>query len=142
MTTFGRLCALSASQVRLLAGVCAVQVAIGATLRLVPLPWLRRAVHCVRPLARRGTSRSEHEIGWAIEAVGRRLPGLSTWFVRALAADLLLQGGDIRIGVRRTTAGTLESHAWFERDGHAIVGGSGAGFVMFTTLPPALSRHG
>jgi hypothetical protein len=141
VTAIARLRALPASQVRLLAGVCAVQVAIGTTLRLVPLPWLRRMVHGVRPLARRRTSRSEHEIGWAIEAVGRRLPGLSTCFVRALAADLLLQGGDIRIGVRRTAAGALESHAWFERDGRAIVGGSGAGFVPFTTLPPA-SRHG
>jgi hypothetical protein len=134
---------LSADDIRLLACVCLVQLALGIALRVIRVPVLRRAVRragVCAPLAGRAP---EHRVAWAIEAVGRRLPGISTCFVRALAAEMLFSGGGaIRIGVKRTAAGALESHAWFERDGRALVGGAGASeFVPFTTLSGTTPRQ-
>jgi hypothetical protein len=133
---------LSAADIRLLACVCLVQLALGTALRFVRVPALQRAVRRTGVCAPLAGSVPEDRVAWAIEAVGRRLPGISTCFVRALAAEMLFAGGAIRIGVKRTATGVLESHAWFERDGRTLVGGAGASeFVPFTTLTGAASRQ-
>ena len=110
----------------LLAGVSLLQVAIAATLRMVRWSAVRRVVSPLRAIAQPLVGAPEGRVLWAIEASGRRMPGLSTCLVRALVAGILLGSRDhpvrVTIGVRRTPDGMLESHAWVERDGLVIVG--------------------
>ena len=137
---------LSRADVRLLLAVLVAQVALGGALRAVPMQSLWRAVQRLRITVRRLVPASEERVAWAIEGVGRRLPRISTCLVRALAAELFLgrpdSPGHVRIGVRRSPSGALESHAWFERDGRIIVGGDGAHlYADFATLgTPILDR--
>jgi hypothetical protein len=136
---------VSRRDVPLLAAVCAVQVTLGAAVRAVPMSALCRLVRALRPIARLLAPATEERVAWAIEAVGRRLPGLSTCLVRALAADLFLSVpgrlSHVRVGVRRSEQGALESHAWFERDGRVLVGGAGADtYVHLVTLGTTSSR--
>jgi hypothetical protein len=115
----------------LLLFVSAVQVLLATALRILRLPVLRASVARWRSLAQRAVHAPHQRISWAIEAVGRRLPGVSTCFVRALTADLLLvddaHPGRVVVGVRRSPAGALESHAWFEQGDRIAVGAAGAG---------------
>jgi len=127
----------SLHELYLVAVAAVVQLAVGTALRLVPVRTVWRLIAKSRTLARWIAKAPEARIAWAIEAAGRRLPWISTCLVRALAAELFLgnsRNGHIRIGVRRSAAGTLESHAWFERDGRTIVGGSPVAYVDFMTL--------
>jgi hypothetical protein len=131
---------------RLLAAALVAEVTVGIALRLIPVPLLWRAVRRLRPIARRAASAPEQRVAWAIEAVGRRLPRLSTCLVRALTADLFLtvpgSVTHVRVGVRRSTRGALESHAWFERDGRIVVGGGDArDYVDFVALDTAISER-
>jgi hypothetical protein len=130
---------LSRRDLRLLSTVFVGQVALGVALRVASVRVLSRAIAKSRVAARRMAMAPEERIAWAIEAVGRRLPWISTCLVRALAADLFLGGpnrpGHVKIGVRRSHAGTLESHAWFECDGRIVVGAAGAhDYVTFMIL--------
>jgi len=124
---------------RLLSAVFLAQVALGTALRAVPVRWLWRAVRKLRRVARHLVPAPEERVAWAIEGVGRRLPRISTCLVRALAAELFLGGpectGGVKIGIRRSPSGVLESHAWFERDGRILVGRDGVrDYVDFATL--------
>jgi hypothetical protein len=137
---------ISRRDVRLLSVVTVIEVAIGIGLRVLPPRSLSRVIARCRATARRAATAPEERISWAIDGVGRRLPWISTCLVRALAADLLLGGsgrsGRVRIGVRRGPTGSLESHAWFERDGRVLVGGAGASdYVDFMTLDTASAKR-
>ena len=128
------------SDLRLLTVVCATQVMLAAAVRIARVGAVRAATCRCRTLAQRATGANAERTAWAIEAVGRRLPRISTCLTRALAADLLLSTdvapGHIRIGVRRARSGALESHAWFEHDGRILVGAVGAGdYVHLVNLP-------
>lgn len=118
------------SDLRLLAALCAAQVLLAAAVALVAVPVLRASLWRWRTIAQRTVDPRDERIGWLIEAVGRRLPGVSTCLVRALAAELFLADaahpGRVVIGVRRSPAGELESHAWFEQGDRILVGASGA----------------
>ncbi len=105
---------------RLLVGASVIQVLAACALRVMPLPALRMLFGRVRPLfafAHRPVD-SEARVTWAIEATGRRLARvrLSTCLVRAIAADVWLSTPErplrLTIGVRRSPAGGLQSHAW------------------------------
>lgn len=135
---------LSWDEARLVFVVCIVQLVVAAALRVMPVRVLSSTIARHRAAARWILRAPEERIGWAIEAVGRRLPSISTCLVRALVADLFLGGaprsGRVKIGVRRSN-GLLESHAWFERDGRILVGGAGADeYVEFVTLQVEDSR--
>ena len=130
---------LSRSDVRLLSVALIGEVALGIALRMVPARVLSRAIARYRAGLSRLVRAPEERVAWAIEAVGRRLPWISTCLVRALLADLVLGGaecsGHVTIGVRRAAGGRLESHAWFERNGRILVGGGGADrYVTFMIL--------
>ncbi|MGH9348005.1 MAG: lasso peptide biosynthesis B2 protein [Vicinamibacterales bacterium] len=130
---------LSRQELALAAVVFVVQVNVAVGLRLLRVPLLERVVARCRPLAQLTVRAPEDRVVWAIEAVGRRLTGISTCFVRALAADLLLsradRPGQVRVGVRRAPRGMIEAHAWFECDGRILVGSDGvAGCDSFVTL--------
>jgi hypothetical protein len=106
------------------------QIALAAALRVVPVRLLSQVVARSRSHVHRLITAPDDRLVWAIEGVGRRLPWVSTCLVRALAADLLLDGAAemrrVRVGVKRGSNGALESHAWFERDGQILVGRAGA----------------
>jgi hypothetical protein len=72
---------------------------------------------------------------WAIEATGKRLGPFSTCLVRALVAETCLDGEDLAltIGVRRSPAGTFESHAWLTRGARVVVGGPVDGYEPMVT---------
>ena len=135
---------LSTTEWRVVAVVFLAQVALGARVRVGSVVSLAHATPRFRAVARRLVAASDERVTWAIEAVGRRMPGVSTCLVRALAADLFLSRPDrrgyVRIGVRRANEGRLESHAWFEHEGRIVVGGAGASdyvhFVTLDTTPP------
>ncbi|HLY41341.1 MAG TPA: lasso peptide biosynthesis B2 protein [Terracidiphilus sp.] len=63
---------------------------------------------------------------WAIEAVGRRMPG-ATCLVKALAARSMLArcgyATDLRIGVSKDAAKRFIAHAWLEWRGSILLGG-------------------
>jgi len=125
---------------RVLAAAASAQLLLAAAVRVTRLRNVRSLVARARPVVAPWLGASEERTVWAIGAVGRRLPRVSTCLVRALAADLLLsERGHPRhlvVGVRRSPAGALEAHAWLERDGRALVGGEHAGeYVEFARLP-------
>ncbi|HKW47212.1 MAG TPA: lasso peptide biosynthesis B2 protein [Gemmatimonadaceae bacterium] len=99
----------------------------------------------VSRLARRPASASSSritnraEIVWAVEAIGRRIPG-ATCLTQAIAAKLLLDlAGDhaqFCLGVAHTPAGSLRAHAWLEQNGRALLGGAGIqSLVRLPELP-------
>jgi hypothetical protein len=137
---------IRAADFRLLAVIGLTQLVLGVAVRVARVAPLTVAIARQRARAQGIVGAPDERIAWAIEAVGRRLPGISTCLVRALAADLFLtradRPGHVRIGVRRTSAGQLQSHAWFERDARILVGAAGADdYVQFTTLDGHSARR-
>jgi hypothetical protein len=123
-----------ASDVRLLIAASVLQLLTAAALRIVPLPVLRRKSARLRHIAHIVLHGTDERVIWAIEAVGRRLAGLSTCFVRAIVAELALGSAErplrLTIGIRRAPGGDLRAHAWVADADRILVGGSGAdGFV-------------
>jgi hypothetical protein len=120
----------TAADWRLLAGAAAIQVLTASALRLLPLPALRTLFARVRPAVSLLLRGSDERVIWAIEATGRRLPGLSTCLVRAIIVDARLSTPErplrLMIGVRRALLGDLEAHAWVGDRGRILIGGSTA----------------
>jgi hypothetical protein len=77
------------------------------------------------------------DVGWAVEAAGRRLPG-ARCLAKAVAAEAMLdrgaRGPEVHIGARRSERGELEAHAWVEVDGRVVVGAEER--EAFTKLKP------
>ena len=76
---------------------------------------------------------------WAVEAVSKFVPRASC-LTQAIAAKLLLrrfgQDAQLCLGVAHTEDGTLRAHAWLEREGHPVLGGSGIhSMVRLPVLP-------
>lgn len=113
-----------------------VVAAVRLTLWLIPSRWI------VRGLARFDAARSPEGVAlasvssivWAIEVASRRIPRASC-LTQAIAAKLLLRtfGYDAKLclGVTAVDASALRAHAWLERNGQPILGGSDS---------PALAR--
>ena len=125
---------LRVSDVRLLIAASILEILTAVALRTMPLPMLQRKIVRLRGLAHVLLRGPDERVIWAIEAVGRRLAGVSTCFVRAIVADLALAspGRPLRlsIGVRRASYGELRAHAWVTDADRILVGGSEAeGFV-------------
>jgi hypothetical protein len=117
---------LTASDWWLLAGAAAAQTAVWAALRVMTLSTLRSAATCLRRPLKFMLRGGDERVIWAVEATGRRLSGLSTCLVRAVVVETRCGSGErpvrLEIGVRRTPAGALQSHAWV-RDGHRVIVG-------------------
>ena len=76
---------------------------------------------------------------WAVEAASKVVPR-ATCLTQAIAAKLLLRwfGHDAQfcLGVAHTADGEFRAHAWLERDGRPILGGSGVqSMVRLPELP-------
>jgi transglutaminase superfamily protein len=120
---------LTAADCRLLACVRVLQAVAFATLACRPLPAARRALAQIRPLASAWCGAiPEARIIWAFEASAYWRIGRARCLARALAAEVLLPATDrpvmMIIGITPPTNGLLKSHAWIERDGSVLVGGS------------------
>lgn len=111
-------------------------------LRVCSLSRVRRLVRwCLRaesPVPA-GHARAIKEVIWAANAAGRHSPLGTTCLATALVAQALLhrQGYDskLRIGVSRSAEGEFSAHAWVERGGDIIVGGSAATIAIYSALP-------
>lgn len=79
------------------------------------------------------------KIIWAVELSSRYLLPQSPCLTKALVAQMMLsqQGYAtlLRIGVARNPDGTLQAHAWLEREGEIMVGYL-HNMQQFTPLPP------
>jgi transglutaminase superfamily protein len=132
-----RWCGLTTRDWRLLVAVTVAQVVAAAALHTMRLPALRASASRFRRLAQFLVRGSDERIVWAIEATGRRLGRLSTCLIRALVAELVLDsnGGlvSLTIGVRRTSAGTFEAHAWLAREDHVLIGARTDEYVPLVT---------
>jgi transglutaminase superfamily protein len=125
MKSFKRWFQLTGEDRGLLVSSLLLQASIRVGLWLVPFSNVQRLT--VRWADRKGVAgvgRAERVI-WAIAATSRLVPRC-TCFVRALAAQVLLQrcGCEtaLRVGVAKKRNGQLKGHAWLERNGEVVVG--------------------
>jgi hypothetical protein len=113
----------------LLAEASTLVTIVNIALRFLPYRFLER-MNQVRVTARSsGTPAAAvpGKIGWAVQAVSRRLPGKNACLVQALTAQAMLRRrgypSDLRIGVAgRDPDGAIKAHAWVEYQGSVIVG--------------------
>ena len=124
MSAVASLIRLSPPERRLLVRAAWLLVILRLALAPLPLPLLERLVtRLARP--RRGPAPAVDRIGWALGAAARRVPD-ATCLVQALAVRILLGRqripAGVRIGVARERGARLESHAWVESEGRAVVG--------------------
>ena len=71
----------------------------------------------------------EQRLLWAVAAVSRRLFPARPCLTQALAAQVLLRWkkgrpAQLRIGVARADGNQIQAHAWLERDGNVLIGGT------------------
>jgi len=125
---------MSGAYIRVLVAVALAQVMVGLALRMMPPAALRSRIARFRSFAHLLVGdASPHDVVRAVDAVGRRLSAISTCLVRAFVAELLL-GSPARplrltIGVKQTSDGVLESHAWVTDQGSVLIGAPCDGFV-------------
>lgn len=106
-------------------------VATAALLRVLPFRRVRRLMAGEVPDRERPSLPSDEErrLLWAVTAVSRRLLPNRPCLPQALAAQFLLRRrgarpAHLRIGVARNDDGSIEAHAWLERDGRVLLGGT------------------
>ncbi len=84
-------------------------------------------------------------IGWAVPALGRRLPWMSQCLVQAVAATWMLQRrripSTLYFGLAKDTGGELQAHAWVRSGTQVLTGAKGrhAFTVVATFAEPRLS---
>jgi hypothetical protein len=133
---------LTPSECGLLLAALPIVVAIRLALWIVPSAVTLRFVswlHSSTREHRRKSPEQRSSVVWAVVTVSRGVPR-ATCLTQALAAKLLLRsrGEDAQLclGVAHLPGGTLRAHAWLERDGRAILGGSGIqSLVRLPQLP-------
>lgn len=117
-------------------------VTVRAALWLLPSAVIVRFVRYIS--ADSGADRSAPRFSlttilWAVEAVSARIPR-ATCLTQAICAKLLLRWSglhsDLCLGVACSLNGALRAHAWLERDGRTILGGTiGRSMVRLPELP-------
>jgi transglutaminase superfamily protein len=96
-------------------------------LRILSFAKLRHALDRCATRPGRGSRSSRSQIGWAVGAAGRRLPG-RTCLMEALVADVMLRrrgyNSELHLGIRKTSdpSQPLDAHAWVESEGGIVVG--------------------
>lgn len=133
MRRLNKLLRLPAAERGLLARAAILLGAIRLGLWLLPFRTFRRLLDRVthaphRPGTLDRRQASPEQVVWAVTTASRYLPGARTCLVRALAAQVLLARRGhptrLRIGVAKGEAGQLEAHAWVEKDGKVLIGGT------------------
>ena len=122
---------------RLLTVVTAAQCTVAAALRVASIARVRASVRACRGAAAILVPRSNEQIAWAIEATGRRLGTAGSCLVRALVAEMLLDGSDgvvrVSLGVKHDADGSLRAHAWVTRNDRILVGAPAHDYVPIVT---------
>ena len=126
---WARLASLKPREYLLLAEASTLVTIVNLALRFLPYRFLER-MNRVKAAATGSAipaSAAPGKIGWAVQAVSRRLPGRNACLVQALAAQAMLRRrgfvSDLRIGVAgRDPDGAIKAHAWVEYQGNVIVG--------------------
>jgi Transglutaminase-like superfamily len=117
----------SASDWTLLIGAAAAQVIASCALRALPLPTVRAGAARLGGLARVVLPGTDDRVLWAVEATGRRLAGFSSCLVRAVVVEARLREVgrplQLTVGVKRSSAGNLQSHAWVAGAEGVLIGG-------------------
>lgn len=123
-----RLVSLSAVERRALAQATGRVLVIRFRLTVQPLGRVLTAVRRQSERPRSAPPAPVPVLVWAVRAAGRRFLRRNPCLTEALALWGLLRrhGYDsrIRIGVARDRTAEFEAHAWVERDGEILIGGS------------------
>ena len=143
MRKLTKLTRLSPAEILLLLRSSAWIIATRVALRLLPFDTIRKMMAKwgkTRKLdALSSASKKVEEIIWAVELTSRYLLRQRPCLTKALVGQMMLsqQGFAtvLRIGVARNPDGTLQAHAWLEREGEIMIGYL-HNMQQFTPLPP------
>jgi transglutaminase superfamily protein len=131
---------ISPAERSLLVAACVRVFAVRVALWVLPSKWIIRYVkRLALPTNTAGgdTRVSPGEIVWAVDAASRRIPDASC-LTQAVSALLLLRRhgyeAQFCVGVARGKSGSLDAHAWLERDGRVLIGRSKQPFVRLPDL--------
>lgn len=117
---------LSFSDQRLLMRAALAVVSAKLAIRALRLPAARATVTRLERLGWFVTPASADRVVWAVEAVGRAIPGMKNCLVQAVAAEaMLIRAGhpcELRIGVAKNGPDELIAHAWLESEGRVLIG--------------------
>jgi hypothetical protein len=117
---------LSRSDRQLLVRAALAVVSAKLAIRTLRLPAARAAVTRLERLGWFVTPTSADRVVWAVEAVGRAIPGMKNCLVQAIAAEaILVRTGhrcELRIGAAKTGPDELIAHAWLESEGRVLIG--------------------
>lgn len=131
MNPLARWFALTSAQRGMLAEAALALVLNMLAVRLVPFPRLTAGMGALNPPAAPGPASAQQQaqarqIGWAMAAIARRLPGDPTCLARALSARQLCQRRQIpvrlHLGAQRGQQGRAETHAWLDAGPVPITG--------------------
>lgn len=115
----------------------AAECAVAAALRVASIASVRATMRACRVAAAILVPRNNEQIAWAIEATGRRLGAAGSCLVRALVAEMLLDGSDgvvrVSLGVKHDADGSLRAHAWVTRNDQILVGAPAHEYVPIVT---------
>jgi hypothetical protein len=139
-----KLLGLSGVERWLLAVALVVLVAIRLGLWLLPFRILRPLLARVsRPRGASVDDETVNQIAWAVSTAAPHVPS-ATCLTQALAAQALLArlgaSSDLRIGVARDERLGVRAHAWLERRGRVVIGGSS--LDRYIPLPASASDGG
>jgi hypothetical protein len=138
MTVLSRILTCSRLEYRLLLQAAPAVVGVRVALWVLPSRFTLRIVrrlavpasHSAAPSVAIGT------VIWAVESVSRRVPR-ATCLTQALAAQLLLRAhgydSTLCLGVAGGGSDDFMAHAWVERQGRILIGGSKS--RLLTRLP-------
>lgn len=86
---------------------------------------------------------SAKQIGWAVGAVGNRLPWQGTCLIQAMAARQMLRRRSISnvlyFGVKKNKISLLDAHAWLSVGNHIVTGKRG--HQQFSVLSIFVDRY-
>jgi hypothetical protein len=139
MTVLSRILTCSRLEYRLLLQAAPVVVGVRVALWVLPSRFILRVVRRLAVQASNSAAPPSVAIGmviWAVEAVSRRVPR-ATCLTQALAAQLLLRAhgydSTLCLGVAGGGSDDFMAHAWVERQGRVLIGGSKS--RLLTRLP-------
>jgi Transglutaminase-like superfamily len=117
---------LSFSDQRLLMRAAIAVVCAKLAVRMMRLPAARAALTRLERPGWFVAPASADRVVWAVETVGRAIPGMDNCLVQAVAAEaMLVRTGhpcELRIGAAKNGPGELIAHAWLENEGTVLIG--------------------
>jgi len=112
---------------------------------LLPFKTVRRIIasRSVKTTQSSGSEAGDiNHVTWAVRVASRYIPRSATCLPQALATQVLLgdlgYATELRIGLAQDQDGQIKGHAWVERQGQIIIGGSEVS--QFTLLNSLESR--